>query len=237
MNKKIRFSIFSVLVIVVVFSFTIHHGPFSHSKENISQAKREQLNKEKARSVKDSSDKKYKIVLDPGHGGKDPGSIGFSGSYEKDFTLSLAKKVYHLLEEEKQIEVYMTRDKDTFLSTETKIRPKYANDLGADLFVSIHANTFTDPSASGTESFYYNQNSLSLAKIMQKHVVEATGFKDRGVKKENYFVLKDTTMPATLLEIGYITNPEDEQAMLTSEFQQSVAESISEAIKEYLKID
>ncbi|MFA1822495.1 N-acetylmuramoyl-L-alanine amidase [Virgibacillus oceani] len=68
---------------------------------------------------------------------------------------------------------------------------------------------------------------------IHRHVSETTGFRNRGVKKENYFVLKDTTMPAVLLEIGYITNPEEEQTMLTDDFQQSLAEAIKNGIKEY----
>jgi N-acetylmuramoyl-L-alanine amidase len=227
MKKRNRFFIFSLLVILIGVSLIIDQN--QESPITISNSK--------GKIAQDSTENKYKVVIDPGHGGKDPGSIGASGSYEKDFTLSLASKVSHLLEQESQIEVYMTREKDVFLSAETRVRPNYANDLGADLYISIHANTFTDPSVSGTESFYYNQNSLSLANIIHKHVVEATGFRNRGVKKENYFVLKDTTMPATLLEIGYITNPEDEQTMLTSEFQQSVANSIRDGIKEYLQLD
>ncbi|MGM0838968.1 MAG: N-acetylmuramoyl-L-alanine amidase family protein [Bacillota bacterium] len=239
-NKRIRFFAFSLVVILIAVGFIVDQKPFASHSENKSQSKKEQLisnqanNNSKGESAKDP----YKIVIDPGHGGKDPGSIGASGSYEKDFTLTLAMKVSQLLEQVPQIEVYMTRDKDIFLSSESRVRPNFANDLGADLYISIHANTFTDPSVSGTESYYYNQkNSLFLANIIHKHVAEATGFSNRGVKKENYFVLKDTTMPATLLEIGYITNPKDEQIMLTDEFQESVAKSIKNGVKEYLEID
>ncbi|WP_163580904.1 N-acetylmuramoyl-L-alanine amidase family protein [Gracilibacillus saliphilus] len=182
-----------------------------------------------------SKEEKYKVVIDPGHGGEDPGAIGASGSYEKDFTLSLAKKISILLEDEPKLEVHMTREEDVFLSAETRERPKFANELDADLYISLHANTFTDPSVSGTESFYYHKNSKRLANIIHRHVSETTGFRNRGVKKENYFVLKDTTMPAVLLEIGYITNPEEEQTMLTDDFQQSLAEAIKNGINEYLK--
>ncbi|WP_018930630.1 N-acetylmuramoyl-L-alanine amidase family protein [Gracilibacillus lacisalsi] len=182
-----------------------------------------------------SKEEKYKVVIDPGHGGEDPGAIGASGSYEKDFTLSLAKKISILLEDEPKLELHMTREEDVFLSAETRERPKFANELDADLYISLHANTFTDPSVSGTESFYYHKNSKRLANIIHRHVSETTGFRNRGVKKENYFVLKDTTMPAVLLEIGYITNPEEEQTMLTDDFQQSLAEAIKNGINEYLK--
>ncbi|MFS0673552.1 N-acetylmuramoyl-L-alanine amidase family protein [Ornithinibacillus sp. 179-J 7C1 HS] len=176
----------------------------------------------------------YKVVIDAGHGGEDPGAIGASGSYEKDFTLQLAKKVQALLEQESELEVYMTRKEDVFLSAETRERPNFANSKQADLFVSIHGNTFEDPAVTGTETFYYHKNSKKLANTLHKHVVRETGFRDRGVKRENYFVLKDTTMPAVLLEVGYITNPHDEERMLSEDFQQSVAEAIRDGILEYL---
>jgi len=176
----------------------------------------------------------FKVVIDPGHGGEDPGAEGASGSYEKDFTLAVSLKVASLLEDVPDIEAYMTRDKDVFLSSETRDRPNFANELEADLFISIHANTFADPTVSGTETFYYHDHSLGLANIIHRHVAKATGFRDRGVSQENFFVLRDTTMPATLLEIGYLTNPADEQTMLTEEFQQAVAEAIVDGIKEYL---
>lgn len=176
----------------------------------------------------------YKVVIDPGHGGEDPGATGVSGSYEKDFTLSLAKKVSQLLEKEEQLQVYMTRQEDAFLSAEKRERPHYANSIPADLYVSIHANTFEDSSVSGTETYYYDRKSKALANIMHQSILEATGFKDRGVRKEDYFVLKDTTMPAVLLEVGYITNPENEGQMLKDDFQQQVAEAIVSGIKNYL---
>ncbi|QGH36182.1 N-acetylmuramoyl-L-alanine amidase [Gracilibacillus salitolerans] len=221
MKKWIRLFILFLFVGILYFTLTDKLEPeTSNEREN---------------SKISSKEEKYKVVIDPGHGGEDPGAIGVSGSYEKDFTLSLAKKISILLEDEPKLEVYMTREEDVFLSAETRERPNYANDIEADLYISLHANTFTDPSVSGTESFYYHKNSKRLANIIHRHVSETTGFRNRGVKKENYFVLKDTTMPAVLLEIGYITNPEEEQTMLTDDFQQSLAEAIKNGVNEYLK--
>jgi N-acetylmuramoyl-L-alanine amidase len=76
-----------------------------------------------------------------------------------------------------------------------------------------------------------------LAEIMQKHVVQGSGFRDRGVKKENYFVVKDTEMPAVLIETGYLTNPQEEAQMLDDEAQYRIAGSILDGIKDYLKLD
>lgn len=176
----------------------------------------------------------FKVVIDAGHGGKDKGATGASGRHEKDFTLSVAKKVQKLLEQEPDIEVFMTRTDDTFISQESGYRPDFANDLNADVFVSIHGNTFEDPSVSGTEVFYYHEYSRQFAELLQKHVVAATGFPDRGSKKESLFVVRDTEMPAVLIEVGYLTNPADETKMWTDDFQNDVANSIVEGIREYL---
>lgn len=179
----------------------------------------------------------YKVVIDPGHGGKDRGATGASGNFEKDFTLRLALKVEELAKKEAEIEVHLTRTDDRFISSADRERPKLANDLGADLFISIHGNTYEDASVSGTETYYYHDDSLPLAEIMQKHVVQGSGFRDRGVKKENYFVVKDTEMPAVLIETGYLTNPQEEAQMLGDEAQYRIAGSILDGIKEYLKLD
>lgn len=176
----------------------------------------------------------FKIVIDPGHGGTDVGSTGVSGQYEKDFTFSVSKKVGKLLEQEEQIEVFMTRADDSFISQESRYRPKFANDLNADLFISIHGNTFPDPSVSGTETLYYHKNSHHFAEILQKHVVEVTGLRDRGAKKQDLFVVRDTEMPAALIEVGYLTNPQDESKLWTDDFQNDVATAIVEGIKEYI---
>ncbi|MBS4534160.1 N-acetylmuramoyl-L-alanine amidase [Clostridium sp. D2Q-14] len=179
----------------------------------------------------------FKVVIDPGHGGSDVGATGISGLYEKDFTLSLSKKIKKILEKEEQIEVYMTREDDTFISTEDLYRPKFANELNADLYISIHGNTFSDSDVSGTESFYFHDESKYFADLIHRHVVNATGFNDRGVKAKDFFVVRYVDMPAVLLEIGYLTNPQEEQKMLDDGFQYSIATSIVDGIKEYLEIE
>ena len=142
-----------------------------------------------------------------------------------------------MAKQESQIEVDLTRTDDRFISSVDRERPKFANDLGADLFISIHGNTYEDASVSGTETYYYHDDSLPLAEIMQKHIVQGSGFRDRGVKKEDYFVVKDTEMPAVLIETGYLTNPQEEEQMLSDEAQYSMAGSILDGIKEYLQLN
>lgn len=175
----------------------------------------------------------YTIVIDPGHGGKDNGATGVDGSYEKEFTLSLGKKIQSLLNEEPEINVLMTRDDDRFISQKSLERPEFANENEADLYLSLHQDSFDDPDVSGTESFYYDDDSLDVAEIIQKHVVDTTGFNDRGVKRENLFVLRDSDMPSVLIEVGYLTNPDEQEKMNSDNFQEQIAQSIVDGIEEY----
>ena len=171
-------------------------------------------------------------VTDLSHGGIDVGATSVSGLYEKDFTFSLSKKVNEVLEKEERIQIYIINGYIDY-----KDRPSFANELNADLYISIHGNIFETPDVSGTESYYYNNESKILAEVIHNHVVSITGFNDRGVKKEELFVVRDTEMPSVLLEVGYLTNPKEEQLMFDDGFQYLIAESICNGIKKYLEID
>ncbi|QOS98681.1 N-acetylmuramoyl-L-alanine amidase [Brevibacterium sp. JNUCC-42] len=219
-KKKFIYMVLPVFVIFIV--------GFLYSNPNNSDASDSYVNKSYANpSV-------YKIVIDPGHGGKDHGAESVSGQAEKDFTLQLARKVKELLEQDLRMKVYLTRSDDSFLSSIDRKRPEFSNQMGADLFLSIHGNTYTDSTVSGTETYYYRPESLPFAESIHKHVIEATGFRDRGVKKEDFFVVKDTEMPAVLLEVGYLTNPMEEQKLLKEDFQYRIATSIIEGIQDCL---
>ncbi|WNS44669.1 N-acetylmuramoyl-L-alanine amidase [Paenibacillus sp. MMS20-IR301] len=178
----------------------------------------------------------YKVVIDPGHGGEDPGATSVSGRFEKEFNLSISLAVAAKLAQDPQIQLELTRTGDEFISSHELFRPEFANTLPADLFISIHGNTYEDESASGTETFYYHEDSQAFAETIHRHVIQATGLKDRGVKTENFYVLRDTEMPSALLELGYLTNPGDEAKMWTYSFQDAVAEAIVDGIKEYCSI-
>jgi N-acetylmuramoyl-L-alanine amidase len=179
------------------------------------------------------SSKSYVVVLDAGHGGKDPGAIAYSGAYEKDYTLSLTTKIYQLLLEEPFIKPVLTRSDDTFIELDE--RAAIANRIDADLFLSIHGNTYI-PSVSGTETYYYSSASKYFADVVHQHVVEATGFRDRGVRQQDYKVLRLANMPATLVEVGYISNKEQEELLYDSNFQDKIARAIVNAIKQYLQL-
>ncbi|MGO4273783.1 N-acetylmuramoyl-L-alanine amidase [Paenibacillus sp. TAF58] len=173
----------------------------------------------------------YSIVIDPGHGGKDPGAKGASGSYEKKITLSLSLKVYDLLKQEDIFDPHLTRTDDTFIPLED--RANMANNMKADAFISIHGNTYEDKSAGGTLTFYRYDKSIQLAQIIQSNVVKAMGFRDRGVQNDKLMVLSLSNMPAILIEVGYMTNPKEEAVILGKEGQDRAAHAIVEGLKKY----
>jgi N-acetylmuramoyl-L-alanine amidase len=178
---------------------------------------------------------KFKVVIDAGHGGDDSGAISVNNKKEKDFTLAVAKKVDSLLGQEPKIQGIMTRSTDVFVKLGD--RAKVANNLNADLFLSIHGNQFTSTSAKGTETWYTRQDaSKNFAAVVQKHAVGATGFYDRGVKQGDLAVTRETKMPAALVEVGFLSNPTEEGLMYQDAFQGKVAKSLVAAIKEYLNV-
>lgn len=180
------------------------------------------------------NDGKKLVVLDAGHGAKDSGAVGVTGKYEKNFNLAIVLKTAALLKKESNIDVVLTRSDDTFL--ELKDRAAMANNLKADLFISVHANSSASSAASGTETYYQREASKALAKVMHKYLVEATGLSDRGVRYGNFHVIRETKMPAVLLEVGYLSNKKDETLLFTEALQNKVAASIVSGIKEYLGI-
>lgn len=175
----------------------------------------------------------YKIVIDAGHGAKDPGAKSVTGRTEKEFNLAVVLKIKKLLDQEPRLQAYLTRSDDTFV--ELNDRASYANNLGADVFVSIHGNSYT-PSATGTETYYNRTNSKSLADIVHKHVVASLGLPDRNVRQAGFVVIKKTTMPAILLESGYLSNKGDEKVLYSEDGQNRIAAAVVAGIKEFLKV-
>ncbi|ASA22858.1 N-acetylmuramoyl-L-alanine amidase family protein [Paenibacillus donghaensis] len=171
------------------------------------------------------------VVLDAGHGAKDSGAVGVTGKYEKNVNLAIVLKAAALLKQENNIDVVLTRSDDTFL--ELKERAAIANNLQADLFISVHSNSGST-AASGTETYYQRESSKAFAAVMHKYLVQATGLSDRGVRYGNFHVIRETKMPAVLLEIGYLSNKKDEALLFTEELQNKVAASMVKGIKEYL---
>lgn len=220
----------SIVLIGIVWSGNELSSSNTAAKTIISSAKPEASPSENTVTTPNVSHR-YTIVIDAGHGGKDPGAEGASGKREQAYTLALSEKVFDLLEQDPMFEVHMTRKDDSFIDLES--RAQFANDLDADAFVSIHGNTFTDSEVSGTETYYYDEKSIPFANEVHEQLAKATGFRDRGVKQEGWKVLTHSQNLAILLEVGYLTNSSDESEMLSESHQNRTAQAIVQGIKNY----
>ncbi len=177
-----------------------------------------------------------KIYIDPGHGGNDPGAIGPTGLKEKDVNLDIATNVGKILSRH-GINAILTRQGDN--RVELVDRVKMANDNDADYFICIHANSAANPSATGTETFAF-PNSVSgtkLAGAVQKALVKEINLADRGVKHNNFFVLKNTKMPAILVEVAFINNPKEEKLLKDQNFLYKASLGISKGILVFLGVE
>ena len=181
---------------------------------------------------------RYTVVIDPGHGGKDPGAIGIGGLEEKSITLDIAKMVYLKSLSYPELRVILTRRDDTYTYPTNRVLT--ANRLGADLYVSIHANAHSSPSASGIETLVHESKGRDtpcyhLAELLQRELVAATGAEDRGIKWAPLFIRR-AQMPAALVEVGFVTNPREARLLQTISYQSIIAEAILDGILDYLKI-
>lgn len=175
--------------------------------------------------------KRFVIALDPGHGGNDPGAVGKAGYREKDVTLAVTYYLRQMLLDN-GLAVLMARSDDSEILLQPRV--DVANNNGADLFVSIHCNSMDGDTAKGFETYYRTPQSVAFAQVMHKNIIDNLGVIDRGIRVRNFFVIRKTTMPSLLLEIGYISNPSEEQSLASVSYQKRVAASIYKGIKEYL---
>ena len=180
------------------------------------------------------------VVLDAGHGGSDRGAVGPSGLTEKEVTLAVALKT-----EERLLnagaEVIMTRRTDRDVAS-----PNASNtaELGArvataprdaEIFISIHCNAFSNPNSNGMETFYYSGSSASyrLAALLNEELQYYGGLNNRGIKSANFYVIKHTHCPSSLIELGFITNYEEESLLASDEYQEKLAQAIVAAINRF----
>lgn len=169
----------------------------------------------------------YVVVLDAGHGGGDAG-CEFDGVSEKDITLAVTLLAAEKLRKE-QVTVILTRETDASVSLDR--RCQIANDAGADLFVSIHCNSYTeDTSVSGFEGYYHNGTKGQRLAECILEAAGALGVKTRNVKDENFQVIRDTTMPAALMEIGFLSNPAERAELQSEEYQNTIAQAITDGV-------
>ncbi|GIO12585.1 hypothetical protein J19TS2_21400 [Cohnella xylanilytica] len=176
----------------------------------------------------------YTVVLDAGHGGKDPGVISISKKFEKDFTLPVILKLQAILAADPRLHVVLTRDSDVYPTL--RERTDLANSLQADLFLSVHGNSNKKSSPNGSATYYTREASRQLAETIQKFAAPSTGLKDNGIIQDNLFVTRETTMPAVLYEAGFLSNASDEPQMYTDAFQDKLAQGLAAGIKAYLNL-
>jgi len=160
----------------------------------------------------DSSPTRIAIMVDAGHGGRDPGVV-VDGIHEADVNLEIARRVCVHLAEDPRVAVFMTRDEDISLSHEQRIA--IATEKEASAYISIQANAFASPSAHGIETWvdedqHPGSASWSLAEIIQGALVSATGGRDRGVRSMGLY-FGELSCPAVLVEVGFLTNPAERQ--------------------------
>ena len=234
----------------------------------------------------DAAIAKRRIVIDPGHGGHDPGAVGLKGLYEKDVVLDVALKLKEILLSNPLNEVILTRETDVFLSLEK--RTAIANKKNADLFLSIHANASPRRTAKGVETYLLNwaddeeamrvaarENAISLNKMkainrqmqmdvldiikrdlmrqnkrdesiklahyIQKSIVSTLNNNrentlDLGIKQALFYVLFGARMPSVLVEVSFISNPEEERLLSSDYYRMQIAEAIAGGLNKYITI-
>jgi len=180
---------------------------------------------------------RYIVVIDPGHGGRDPGGIGWLGVKEKDITLAIARLIELEALDEPRLKIVLTRKRDIYISLHDRIA--LAERLGAALYVSIHANIHRNPWVKGAETLLPeswrggNSTSLRLARELQRNLVRALDTRDRGVKYQRLY-LRWADLPAALVEVGFLSNPEEARLLQTLSYQDRIARAILAAIKDFL---
>ena len=181
------------------------------------------------------------VTLDAGHGGSDPGAIGSDGTKEKNITLAITKAVKELLEK-KGAKVYMTRTTDVDVygpnasdADELQARVNVGEKYNSDLFVSLHINSSVNKNVGGFSTYYYpkTSNDLRIAKAIQDQLTANFGVDDLGVRQANFYVIKRISMPATLVEMCFISNEKELVLMKGKWFQNKTARLIAAGIEKY----
>ncbi|HHY10255.1 MAG TPA: cell wall hydrolase [Firmicutes bacterium] len=186
------------------------------------------------------------IVIDAGHGGPDPGAVSARGALEKEITLNVAKELEYLLKRAAVFTVMVRHgDYDLADSSERNLlnrkrqdlarRVAIAEEAGADLYISIHANYFPSPIWSGAQTFYYEgqEEGMQLARCLQAELVRYLGPNHRLARPGEYRVLRDTSMPAALVEVGFLSNPQEAALLGKKSYQKRIAAAILAGIIRY----
>jgi N-acetylmuramoyl-L-alanine amidase len=183
--------------------------------------------------IPDVSLRAHVVAIDAGHGGRDPGAIGPTGLLEKDVVLDVAQRVRELLVRQ-GIRVIMTRETDVFV--ELPDRPRVARRQGASVFVSIHANASTRLAANGSETYYLTPQSRVLAQMVQEELGRIPNLISRGVKTANFLVLRESDVPAVLVEVAYLSSIDEEARLRQQAFRQRLAEAVTRGVTRFLAV-
>lgn len=182
---------------------------------------------------------KQVVILDPGHGGEDPGKVGVNGALEKDINLQVARKVREKLEA-RGLEVVMTREEDVMQGgkkEDLNKRIQLIEKSKAELVVGIHQNSFTDPEVKGAQVFYYSESEegKAAAQVMQESLKTVDPSNEREIKaNSSFFMLKNTKRTTIIVECGFLSNPEEAGSLVNNEYQEQLAEAICSGIMKWL---
>lgn len=177
---------------------------------------------------------RYVVVIDPGHGGRDPGAVGIAGIREKDIVLDISNKVAQYLQQQ-GVQVIMTRTDDREIDLAPRVG--VANRARANAFVSIHANaiSMSRPDVNGFETYYAPGRSSRLASAIQNSVLSSINIRDRGVRTARFYVIRNTSMDSALVETGFVTGAEDAANFQNPAWRSRMAEAIGRGIMQYLR--
>jgi N-acetylmuramoyl-L-alanine amidase len=178
---------------------------------------------------------RFRVVIDPGHGGPDPGAVGIGGLRETDVVLDVSLQVARLLQA-RGVQVLLTRT--TEVDVDLPPRVTLANSSGADVFVSVHANALSmeRPDVNGIETFYFaGGRSQSLAEAIQQQLMAISpGTPDRGARPGRFFVIRRTVMPSALAEMGFVTGEVDAPRLADPAYRRRLAQALAAGILNYL---
>ncbi|MDY0404433.1 N-acetylmuramoyl-L-alanine amidase [Virgibacillus sp. 179-BFC.A HS] len=191
-----------------------------------------QTNQQSDNHAKRQSLAGFNIVIDAGHGGKDPGAIGPNGMKEKYLTLSTAQKVRDVLQSEGAT-VIMTRSGDQFISLDQRVQ--LSNSYHTSAFISLHYNAYPVLTVNGISTHYYSSSGpdMRLAQTIQSSLMQHVNMTNRGIRQSDYHVLRTNGDLAVLIELGFVTNPYDAAKIQTGNYQTEVARAIADGLKIY----
>lgn len=174
------------------------------------------------------------VAIDPGHGGRDPGAVGIGGLQEKQVILPISQQVATILRDQ-GVEVVMTRNRDIELGLDPRVQ--IAERADADLFVSIHANAInlSRPDVNGLETYYYSNAGSRFARTVHDIVLSTMGMPDRRVRQARFYVIRRTSMPAILIEVGFVTGAEDIHNLRDPEWRSQMASAIARGILTHIQ--